>query len=143
MVAMSRRLIHYDAARHELEVAATVDEVKEIHDQSEALRTYGRQIHDAELEAWSAEIKLRARARIGELSEGLERTDEATRLIGPAKHGKSCRPKGSMLGSDSISMKFSDGLRLSSERNQCHANQFSGFVSHSHRPDRRQRHAGR
>jgi hypothetical protein len=45
--------------------------------------------------------------------------------------------------SDSISMKFSDGLRLSSERNQCHANQFSGFVSHSHWPDRRQRHAGR
>ena len=46
-------------------------------------------------------------------------------------------------GSDSISMKFSDGLRLSSERNQCHANQISGFVSHSHRPDRRQRRAGR
>jgi hypothetical protein len=30
MVAMSRRLIHHDAARQELEVAATVDEVKEI-----------------------------------------------------------------------------------------------------------------
>jgi N6-adenosine-specific RNA methylase IME4 len=77
---MGGKLTRYDAARHALEAAATVDEVKEIHDQSEALRAYARQIHDAELEAWSAEIKLRARARIGELSKGLERTDQATRL---------------------------------------------------------------
>jgi hypothetical protein len=39
-------------------------------------------------------------------------------------------------------LNFSDGLRLTSEWNQCHANQFSRFVSHSHWPDRRQRHAG-
>ncbi len=63
--------------------------------------------------------------------------------LGPSGTGKTHTALGLGLGSDAISMMFSDGLRLSSERNQCHANQFSGFVSHSHRPDGRQRHAGR
>ncbi|MDB5619289.1 MAG: family oxidoreductase, partial [Tardiphaga sp.] len=46
---------------------------------------------------------------------------------------------GSMLGSDSISMKFADGIALFSERNQQHANQFSDFRSRSRGPDCRKR----
>lgn len=66
-------LAHYDQARRGLEAACTVDEAKAIHDKSEALRAYARQIDDADLESWTSEIKIRARDRIGELSAELER----------------------------------------------------------------------
>ena len=114
---VARSITNYDAARQALEAAATVNEIKEIHDRSEALRAYGRQIHDVELEAWSAEIKLRARARIGELSEGLERTDEATRLIGPAKHG---RPHADSHGKHAILRQAGISSQIANRCEQVH-----------------------
>jgi hypothetical protein len=49
------------------------------------------------------------------------------------------RWRGALLGSDSISMKFADGIALLSERNQHHANQFSDFRSRSRGSDCRKR----
>jgi hypothetical protein len=43
-----------------------------ISDKAEALRAYGRQANDHELETWAAEIKVRAQRRIGELTRELE-----------------------------------------------------------------------
>jgi hypothetical protein len=48
---------------------------------------------------------------------------------GASATAKKRRQKGSKLGSDSISMKFTDGIALFSKRNQRHANQFSDFCS--------------
>jgi hypothetical protein len=47
------------------------------------------------------------------------------------------------IGSDSLSMKFADGMAVSSERNQHHASTFSCFLPGPQRTDRRQRRAYR
>lgn len=69
---MSGSLVRYDAARHALQVAHSVDEAKEIRDQASALQAYARQRNDVDMERWVAEIKLRATVRIGEISGSLE-----------------------------------------------------------------------
>jgi hypothetical protein len=61
-----------DAMRGEVQKAATIDEAASIRDQAEALRAYAKQRHDPELEMWMGEIKVRAAARIGELSRELD-----------------------------------------------------------------------
>jgi len=66
-------LVRYEAARHALAEAARIDEAKEIRDKAAALAAYGRQVKDTELEMWAAEIKLRAKVRLGELSGALEK----------------------------------------------------------------------
>ena len=63
----------YDSARHALEKAVAVDEVKEIRDKAEALRAYAKQQKDTELERRCAELKIRASRRIGELSRVIEK----------------------------------------------------------------------
>lgn len=65
-------LVRYDAMRHAVQVAATMDEAKDIADKAAALKAYARQHHDPELFHWITEIQLRAKRRIGELSAGLE-----------------------------------------------------------------------
>ena len=61
------QLVHYEAARRELQMASTVDEVKEIHDRLEAMRLYHKQRKDLSLEQQAAEIRIRATRRLGEL----------------------------------------------------------------------------
>lgn len=61
------QLVRYDEARRALEAAHTVDEVREIRDQAEALRAYARQAGDIEMLNWVSEIKLRAERRAGEM----------------------------------------------------------------------------
>jgi len=73
-------LTKYDAARHAVEVCRNVDEAKDIADKALALQQYARQHKDMDLERWVAEIRARAKRRIGELSSRLdtapgERTD--------------------------------------------------------------------
>lgn len=65
------QLVKYEAARYALQEARSVDEVKDVKDKAEALRLYARQAHDKDMEIWTAEIKLRAVRRIGELSAAL------------------------------------------------------------------------
>jgi hypothetical protein len=61
-------LTHFGRAREALELAATVDEVKIIRDQAEALRQYARQQKlSLEMQNKCAEIKIRAERRAGEI----------------------------------------------------------------------------
>lgn len=60
-------LANYDAACRALAQAAAVDEVLNIRDQAEAMRAYGRQSKNRELEAYAQEIRLRAERKLGGL----------------------------------------------------------------------------
>jgi N6-adenosine-specific RNA methylase IME4 len=60
-------LVRYDAACRAIAEAKAVDEVKGIRDQAEAMRHYGRQAKNRQLEADAWAIKERAEIRLGEL----------------------------------------------------------------------------
>jgi hypothetical protein len=60
-------LAKYDAACLALQQAAHVDEVLNIRDQAEAMRAYGRQAKNRELETYAQEIRLRAERKLGAL----------------------------------------------------------------------------
>jgi N6-adenosine-specific RNA methylase IME4 len=61
-------LVHFENARRELELARTVDEVKQIRDKAAAMRLYCKQArHSLEMQNQCAEIKLRAERRAGEM----------------------------------------------------------------------------
>jgi N6-adenosine-specific RNA methylase IME4 len=69
-VVAETALIHFDAARTALEKAASIDEVKDIHDRAEAARTYAHQArYSLEMQNQCAAIKLRAERRGGEILE--------------------------------------------------------------------------
>lgn len=65
-------LVRYDAMRSAVQAAATIDDAKDISDKAAALKAYARQHRDPEMFLWLAEIQLRAKRRIGELSAALE-----------------------------------------------------------------------
>lgn len=65
---MSNALTKFDAARHALAVASTVDEVKEVRDKAEAMRAYAKQAGESlEMQNQCAVLKLRAERKIGEM----------------------------------------------------------------------------
>lgn len=64
---MTTTMTRYDTACRALAAAKAVDEVKEIHNQSEAMRAYAKQAKNKQLEIDAAEIRIRAERRIGEL----------------------------------------------------------------------------
>ena len=67
-------LVHFDRARQELELASSIDEVKQIRDRAEALRHYARQQGlSLEMQNRCAEIKLRAERRAGEILAEMEK----------------------------------------------------------------------
>lgn len=67
-------MIHFENARRELELARTVDEVKQIRDKAEAMRLYCKQaLHSLEMQNQCAEIKLRAERRAGEMLSETEK----------------------------------------------------------------------
>jgi ParB family chromosome partitioning protein len=67
-------LVQYDRARQALAMARSIDEVKKVRDQAEALRLYVRQQGEGlEMQNDIAEIKLRAERRAGELLSEMDR----------------------------------------------------------------------
>lgn len=66
------QLIRYEAARQALTEANSVDEAKDWSDKAAAMQAYARQANDSGLERMAAEIRLRAKRRIGEISASLE-----------------------------------------------------------------------
>lgn len=60
-------LQRYDAACRAVAEAKSVDEVKSVRDQAEAMRAYAKQAKNKQLEIDASEIRFRAERRIGEL----------------------------------------------------------------------------
>jgi hypothetical protein len=60
-------LTKYDAAKYALQVAASVDEVKDIIDKAIAMSIYAKQANDTQLMDYANEIKARAQRKAGEL----------------------------------------------------------------------------
>jgi site-specific DNA-methyltransferase (adenine-specific) len=61
-------LIKFDAAKQAIEVASSIDEVKDIRDRAEAFRAYAKQAHfSLGMQNKCCEIKVRAERRAGEL----------------------------------------------------------------------------
>lgn len=67
-------LVRYEAARRALAEAVAVDEVKQIHDQAEALRHAARIAGDRDFEIKGAQFRFRAERRMGELLEAQKAT---------------------------------------------------------------------
>lgn len=68
----SRLLVGLEQAKALLAEARTVDEVKQLRDQAEAMRVYVRQQQlGRDAEVYAAEIRVRAERRIGELTAAL------------------------------------------------------------------------
>ncbi len=79
-----RELVRYDAACLALSKAKAVDEAKEIHNVSDAMRAYARQAKNKQLEIDATEIRIRAERRIGELM----RDQKDAGLMASGKEGK-------------------------------------------------------
>lgn len=60
-------LVRYDAACRAVAEAKTVDDVREISAQADAVRAYAKQAKNRQLEIDAAEIRIRAERRLGEL----------------------------------------------------------------------------
>lgn len=83
----------YETACHALAVAKNTDEVKDIRDKSEAMRAYGHQCKNRQLEIDAAEIRIRAERRLGELIQAQK--DTVGLNAGAAAGGTKEGPRGS------------------------------------------------
>jgi N6-adenosine-specific RNA methylase IME4 len=83
------QLIKYDEACRAIAVCLSVDEAKDISDKSLALQAYARQSSNLELERTAAEIRLRAKRRIGEISKSLETAPSGRAAVSLPEAGKS------------------------------------------------------
>jgi N6-adenosine-specific RNA methylase IME4 len=95
-------LAAYDAACRAIRAAATVDEAKDIKDQATALAAYARQRNNPDLEIQAAEIRARARRRIGEISAALEK------VVTNSRGWENVIPKASVLSAAGISTSEAD-----------------------------------
>lgn len=73
---METQLVQFDKARAALAAAHSIDEVKQIRDQAEAMRQYIRQQKGSLImQNQAAEIKIRAERRAGEMLKEIERIE--------------------------------------------------------------------
>jgi 16S rRNA G966 N2-methylase RsmD len=79
------RLAKYETARHALQAAQSVDEVKDIRDKAEALRIYARRSQDYEMSNWAAEIRIRAERRMGQMLRAQKESGEMNKGGGDRK----------------------------------------------------------
>lgn len=85
---MTTQLARYDAARTALQIASSVDEVKDIRDKAEAMAAYARQAQDTDLIKWATEIKVRAERKAGQmLTEMPKATGTKAQLAGRSSGG--------------------------------------------------------
>lgn len=63
----SFQLVRYDAACRAVAEARSIDEARDLRDKAEAMRAYGRQAKNKQLEVDAAEIRFRAERRLGEM----------------------------------------------------------------------------
>ena len=83
----SNVLTHFDRARQELEVAASVDEVKRIRDKAEALRQYAKQSRlSLDMQNRCAEIRIRAERRGGDMLREMEKHPPGPIPMGDRSH---------------------------------------------------------
>src|SRR5690242_2473442 len=76
--ATATGLARFEAAKRALEEARSVDEVKQVRDQWEAMRLYCKQAGESlEMQNAIAEIKLRAERKAGELLAAMEKNPGA------------------------------------------------------------------
>jgi len=76
-------VLRYDQARSALAECHRIDDAKDMADKAMALQAYARQARDPDMERWVAEIRLRARRRVGELSAALETSERARTDLRP------------------------------------------------------------
>lgn len=86
-------LIKYEEARRALAECASIDEVKDIQDKSEAMRLYAKMSENTELEVYASTIKLRAQIRLGEIIATIEKQPVIQNLQ---------RPTGGSLGKKDV-----------------------------------------
>jgi hypothetical protein len=84
-VSKGTGLVFYDTACRALDKARTVDEVKEIKNQADAMRIYAKQAKNKKLEADAYEVRERAKIKVGEMIE------DERKSVGLAKAGR--KPK--------------------------------------------------
>lgn len=82
---MTTSLIKYDTACLAIAEASSVDEVKSIRDKAEAVRAYGRQAQNLELEQQAMMIQLRAERRAGELLKEMKEDGQREKQGGDRK----------------------------------------------------------
>tara|TARA_R100001594_G_C4031567_1_gene261415 strand:- start:266 stop:1237 length:972 start_codon:yes stop_codon:yes gene_type:complete len=94
-------LIRYEAACRAVAEAKTVDEAKDLRDKAEAMRAYARQAKNRQLEVDTAEIRMRAERRLGEIIKAQKDT------VGLAKGGQ---PYQNPTGRDKLPVEASPTL---------------------------------
>lgn len=78
-----------EGARNKLAIAVSVPEAKDVADKAKALQDYARMANDPELELDASEIRLRARRRLGELSDSLDKAPSGRAAVSLSNDGKS------------------------------------------------------
>lgn len=77
----TKGLILYQAAKRALAEIHKIDEVKNIADKAQAMKAYAHQAQNLDLERMAAEVRLRAKRRLGELSRLLPTAQGSRRDI--------------------------------------------------------------